>query len=60
MAPSIVVVDYHKGNLSSVVRGLSRAGARAQASDSPEEIRAADAVVLPGAVSYTHLTLPTN
>ena len=46
MVPSIVVVDYHKGNLSSVVRGLSRAGARAQASDSPEDIRAADAVVL--------------
>lgn len=22
--PSIVVVDYHKGNLSSVVRGLAR------------------------------------
>ena len=52
MAPSIVVVDYHKGNLSSVVRGLSRAGARAQASDSPEEIRAADAVVLPGVGSF--------
>ena len=52
MAPSIVVVDYHKGNLSSVVRGLSRAGARAQVSDSPEEIRAADAVVLPGVGSF--------
>ena len=52
MVPSIVVVDYHKGNLSSVVRGLSRAGARAQASDSPEDIRAADAVVLPGVGSF--------
>lgn len=53
MAPEpIVVVDYHKGNLSSVVRGLSRAGARAQASDSPDEIRAADAVVLPGVGSF--------
>ena len=56
MAPSIVVVDYHKGNLSSVVRGLSRAGARAQASDSPEEIRAADAVVLPGGARSTTLS----
>ena len=27
--PKIVVVDYHKGNLSSVVRGLARAGAAA-------------------------------
>lgn len=52
MGPSIVVVDYHKGNLSSVVRGLSRAGACAKASDSPEEIRAADAVVLPGVGSF--------
>jgi len=26
--PKIVVVDYHKGNLSSVARGLARAGAR--------------------------------
>ena len=31
---------------------ISRAGARAQASDSPEEIRAADAVVLPGVGSF--------
>ncbi len=52
MVPSIVVVDYHKGNLSSVVRGLNRAGAQAKASDSPDEIRAADAVVLPGVGSF--------
>lgn len=47
-APRIVVVDYHKGNLSSVVRGLSRAGACAFASDSVEEIRAANGLVIPG------------
>ncbi len=47
-APRIVVVDYHKGNLSSVVRGLSRAGAHAFASDSVEEIRSADGLVIPG------------
>ena len=52
MAPNIVVVDYHKGNLSSVVRGLARAGANAHASDSPDDIRAADAVVLPGVGSF--------
>ena len=28
MARPIVVVDYHKGNLSSVERGLAEAGAR--------------------------------
>ena len=40
--PKIVVVDYHKGNLSSVVRGLARAGAAACTSDDPEQIRRAD------------------
>ena len=40
--PKIVVVDYHKGNLSSVVRGLARAGAAACTSDDPEQIRNAD------------------
>lgn len=50
--PSIVVVDYHKGNLSSVVRGLARAGAEAQASDDPAVIGAADALVVPGVGSF--------
>lgn len=52
MKPSIVVVDYHKGNLSSVVRGLLRAGAEAEASDSPAAIAAADALVVPGVGSF--------
>ncbi len=50
--PLIVVIDYHKGNLSSVVRGLARAGADARASDDPAQIRAADALVLPGVGSF--------
>lgn len=51
-APKIVVVDYHKGNLSSVVRGLARAGACAEASDDPAVIRAADGLVIPGVGSF--------
>lgn len=51
-APKVVVVDYHKGNLSSVVRGLNRAGAEAFASDDPAVIREAPAVVLPGVGSF--------
>lgn len=47
-APRIAVVDYHKGNLSSVVRGLARAGAAAYATDNPDEIRSAEGLVLPG------------
>lgn len=50
--PHIVVIDYHKGNLSSVVRGLVRAGAAAEASDDPAAIRAADGLVLPGVGSF--------
>lgn len=50
--PHIVVVDYHKGNLSSVVRGLARAGADAVASDAPEDILASDGIVLPGVGSF--------
>ena len=50
--PKIVVVDYHKGNLSSVVRGLARAGAVACTSDDPEQIRAADGLVIPGVGAF--------
>ena len=50
--PRIVVIDYHKGNLSSVARGLARAGARALVTDDPDEIRAADGMVLPGVGSF--------
>ena len=50
--PTIVVVDYHKGNLSSVARGLMRAGADARISDAPADIAAADALVIPGVGSF--------
>ena len=51
-AGRIVVVDYHKGNISSVVRGLAEAGGTAAVSDVPDEIRAASGVVLPGVGSF--------
>lgn len=50
--PKIVVVDYHKGNLSSVVRGLARAGAAACTSDDPEQICNADGLVIPGVGAF--------
>ena len=52
--PKIVVVDYHKGNLSSVVRGLARAGAAACTSDDPEQIRAHPASVGSTSMVYLH------
>lgn len=50
--PTIVVVDYHKGNLSSVARGLERVGGHAVISDDPAVIRAADGIVLPGVGAF--------
>ncbi|MCR8907260.1 imidazole glycerol phosphate synthase subunit HisH [Thermophilibacter sp. ET337] len=57
MAPAggarpIVIVDYHKGNLSSVERGLAEAGGSAVVSDDPAVIRTASGVVLPGVGSF--------
>ena len=50
---AIVVIDYHKGNLSSVRRGLMRAGwDDVVISDDPAAIHAAAGLVLPGVGSF--------
>lgn len=48
----IVIVDYHKGNLMSVKRGIEAAGGSARVSDDPGSIARARAVVLPGVGSF--------
>lgn len=48
----IAVVDYCKGNLKSVERGLISVGADARITDDPAVISAADAVVLPGVGAF--------
>lgn len=48
----IAVVDYCKGNLKSVERGLISVGADARITDDPAVIAAADAVVLPGVGAF--------
>lgn len=48
----IAVVDYHKGNLRSVERGLAAAGGDALVTDDPREIARADAIVLPGVGAF--------
>lgn len=50
---SVVLVDYHKGNIRSVERGLQAAGAEVLVSDRPADVRAADAVVLPGVGAFS-------
>lgn len=57
---TIVVIDYHKGNLQSVARGLAAAGGSVRVSDDPTVIAQASGLVLPGvgsfedAMSYLH------
>lgn len=51
-APRIAVIDYAKGNLKSVERGLQRAGVDAFITDDPEQIMRADALVLPGVGAF--------
>lgn len=51
-APEVVVIDYHKGNLLSVARGLDACGARARVTDDPAVIAAAAALVLPGVGAF--------
>lgn len=52
VSPKIVVIDYHKGNLSSVARGLARVGAAVEVSDDPAALAHADGAVLPGVGSF--------
>jgi glutamine amidotransferase len=48
----VVVIDYGVGNLRSLQRGLERADATAIVSDDPDEIAAAEALVLPGVGAF--------
>lgn len=51
-AAPILVIDYHKGNLQSVERGLVAAGGRATVSDDPNRMAMASGLVLPGVGSF--------
>lgn len=48
----IAVIDYCKGNLKSVERGLIGAGADARITDDPRVIAEAEALVLPGVGAF--------
>nr|B8HUR1.1 RecName: Full=Imidazole glycerol phosphate synthase subunit HisH; AltName: Full=IGP synthase glutaminase subunit; AltName: Full=IGP synthase subunit HisH; AltName: Full=ImGP synthase subunit HisH; Short=IGPS subunit HisH [Cyanothece sp. PCC 7425] len=48
----IAVIDYDMGNLHSACKGLENAGAQTVVSDRPEDLFAADAVVLPGVGAF--------
>lgn len=44
----IAVIDYGAGNLRSAVRALQHVGAPLRVTERPEDLHAADAIVLPG------------
>ena len=48
----IVIIDYQMGNLRSVQKGFEEVGHAAVISDDPQEIQAADRVVLPGVGAF--------
>ncbi len=48
----IAVIDYHKGNLRSVERGLADAGAAVTVTDDADALARADALVLPGVGAF--------
>lgn len=52
MTPLVAVLDYGIGNLRSAQKALQRCGADARLTVDPEEIAAADAVVLPGVGAF--------
>ena len=52
MGPFIAVIDYGIGNLRSAEKGLCRVGADARLVTSARDVRAADAVVLPGVGNF--------
>ncbi len=49
---NVAVIDYDMGNLHSACKGLEKAGAIPKITNSPQDILAADAVVLPGVGAF--------
>ncbi len=48
----LTVVDYGMGNLGSIVHALRRIDVSAKVTSSPDDIRAADRIILPGVGSF--------
>ena len=48
----ITIVDYQMGNLRSVQKGIQRVGGEAHISSDPDEIAAADKLILPGVGAF--------
>ncbi len=51
----VTLLDYGAGNVASVERALQRLGAESERADSPEGIRSAEALLLPGVGHFSAL-----
>ena len=60
MGARICVIDYEKGNLASVERGLADAGFDAFVSNRPADILSAQGLVLPGVGSFADAMTTMN
>lgn len=60
MSALIAVVDYCKGNLANVQRGLADAGFDARVTQDPKDILAADGIVLPGVGAFADAMTTMN
>ncbi len=60
MAARICVIDYQKGNLANVQRGLADAGFDTFISSDAKDILAADGLVLPGVGSFADAMVTMN
>lgn len=47
-SPSVALIDYHAGNLTSVKKALAAVGAKVFVPSAPEEVADASAVIVPG------------
>ena len=48
----IAIIDYGRGNLRSVQKGMERFGHRVQVSSDPDEIAGAEGIILPGVGAF--------
>ena len=52
MSSSLAIIDYGVGNLRSVANALAAVGCEATVTSQPEDLRAADRIILPGVGAF--------
>ncbi len=58
--PSVSVVDYGSGNIRSLISALARAGADVSIASTPEQILAAERIVVPGQGAFSSCIVALN